>query len=1088
MSNSFWNFVSRLVAGTTARADDVNANFDGVAAGFTLVETSILSGITVSNETGVTDIAASAANRALKVISFDASGDVIASETVGAWTGDHPEASGTAFQARDICKDAAGSLGQDNIYICSTAHTSTSGGLTADTANWDLLIDVEQTAAYATAAQVSAVAAAASYDSFDDRYLGAKASAPTLDNDGDALITGALYFNSTVDKMYVRTSGAAWIFSGSIAADVDIVDAGGYITATEVEAALQEIAVDTRWISVTQAVDLDTMETNNTANTSKLAGIESGATADQSNAEIRTAVEAATDSNVFTDADHTKLNGIETAATADQSNAEIKTAYELNADTNEFSDAEQTKLAGIEAAADVTDTTNVTAAGALMDSEVDADIKTLSLPATTTITAFAATVLDDTTAAAARATLDVDQAGTGGMTNAEVKTAYEANANTNEFSDAEQTKLGTVESSADVTDTANVTSAGALMDSEVDADLKTLVLPALTTISVWGATLIDDAAAANGRSTLGLVIGTDVQAYSAVLQATTASFTTADNTKIDGIEAGADVTDVTNVTAAGALMDSEVDADIKTLSLPASTTISAFGKTLVDDAAASNARTTLGVVIGTNVQAYALVLQNTTASFLIADETKLDSVETGANVTDTANVTSAGALMDSEVDADLKTLVLPSNTTISTFGKSLIDDATAAAARTTLDVDQAGTPNYTHPNHSGQVTSTGDGATALAAAAISAQTDIGAGIIGTDEMLINDGPSLRRTDVSRIATYVSANLGVNSVDSDQYVDRSIDAVHIATGTITSNELGANSVDSSELVNGSVDVAHMAANSVDSAQYVDRSIDAVHIATGVITANELAANSVDSSELVNGSVDNSHMAANSVDSAQYVNGSIDGAHLANDAITGQTDIGAALADADVFMVSDNATALRKTVCSRIYTYIAAKMVAAAHTWAADQTFGGAIIGAAGNEVDSGLFAIKASDESVTSSTTLQDDDDLTVTLEANSTYAIEFHIIAYSASAGVNFQWKFEAPSGIFSGQSSEQTGNYYFDTYSPAISLTVALNSEDLNIFRITAATAGTGGAFKLTWAQNSSSTWAMIVKADSWVRAIKLA
>tara|TARA_R100000353_G_scaffold3401_2_gene5283 strand:- start:1030 stop:3798 length:2769 start_codon:yes stop_codon:yes gene_type:complete len=83
----------------------------------------------------------------------------------------------------------------------------------------------------------------------------------------------------------------------------------------------------------------------------KLDTIESGATADQTNAEIRAAVEAASDSNVFTDADHTKLNGIETGATADQTNAEIKTAYEANANTNEFSDAEQSKLAGIETAA-----------------------------------------------------------------------------------------------------------------------------------------------------------------------------------------------------------------------------------------------------------------------------------------------------------------------------------------------------------------------------------------------------------------------------------------------------------------------------------------------------------------------------------------------------------------------------------------------------------------------------------------------------------------------------------------------------------------------------------------------------------------
>lgn len=69
---------------------------------------------------------------------------------------------------------------------------------------------------------------------------------------------------------------------------------------------------------------------------------------------------------------------------------------------------------------------------------------------------------------------------------------------------------------------------------------------------------------------------------------------TADGTKLDGIEAGADVTDTANVTAAGALMDSEVDADIKTLSLPANTTISAFGASLVDDATAGDARTTLG--------------------------------------------------------------------------------------------------------------------------------------------------------------------------------------------------------------------------------------------------------------------------------------------------------------------------------------------------------------------------------------------------------------------------------------------------------------------------------------------------------------
>lgn len=75
-----------------------------------------------------------------------------------------------------------------------------------------------------------------------------------------------------------------------------------------------------------------------------------------------------------------------------------------------------------------------------------------------------------------------------------------------------------------------------------------------------------------------------------------------------------------------------LDADLATFSVPASTTISAFGATLVDDANAAAAIATLGL------------------------------------------------------DADLATFALPANTTISTFGASLIDDANAAAARTTLGV------------------------------------------------------------------------------------------------------------------------------------------------------------------------------------------------------------------------------------------------------------------------------------------------------------------------------------------------------------------------------------------------------------------
>jgi hypothetical protein len=87
------------------------------------------------------------------------------------------------------------------------------------------------------------------------------------------------------------------------------------------------------------------------AEKAKLAGVEAGATADQTAAEIKTAYESNPDTNAFTDAEKTKLAGVEAGATADQTAAEIKTAYESNPDTNAFTDAEQTKLAGIEAGA-----------------------------------------------------------------------------------------------------------------------------------------------------------------------------------------------------------------------------------------------------------------------------------------------------------------------------------------------------------------------------------------------------------------------------------------------------------------------------------------------------------------------------------------------------------------------------------------------------------------------------------------------------------------------------------------------------------------------------------------------------------------
>jgi hypothetical protein len=77
---------------------------------------------------------------------------------------------------------------------------------------------VDTVAGSATAAAASAAAAAASYDSFDDRYLGAKSTAPSVDNDGNALVTGALYWNTSSNLMFVW-SGSSW---GSISSSAEI--------------------------------------------------------------------------------------------------------------------------------------------------------------------------------------------------------------------------------------------------------------------------------------------------------------------------------------------------------------------------------------------------------------------------------------------------------------------------------------------------------------------------------------------------------------------------------------------------------------------------------------------------------------------------------------------------------------------------------------------------------------------------------------------------------------------------------------------------------------------------------------------------
>ncbi len=206
-----------------------------------------------------TEFTNSATDRAGKVLGFDSSGELNVTAEIGANKGDW--SAGTAYVVRDIVKDTS----TNNIFMINTAHTSSgSQPLTtnANASKYDLLVDAatattqaSNAATSATAAASSATAAASSAssastqasnastsasnaatsatsaetaktaaetaqaaaetaaDNFDDTYLGAKSSDPSVDNDGDALTTGDLYFNTSTNKLRV--------FNGSAFVEID---------------------------------------------------------------------------------------------------------------------------------------------------------------------------------------------------------------------------------------------------------------------------------------------------------------------------------------------------------------------------------------------------------------------------------------------------------------------------------------------------------------------------------------------------------------------------------------------------------------------------------------------------------------------------------------------------------------------------------------------------------------------------------------------------------------------------------------------------------------------------------------------------
>jgi len=188
-----------------------------------------------------TEFTVGATDRANKILAFDSSGEISVTQELGTYKGTDATVTTEAYNVRDIIKSTT-SAQLNNVYICIA--DAVVGDSLTDTDHFELLVDAVSAATSATAAASSATAAAssatasansatasansatasassasaastsetnaaASFDSFDDRYLGAKSSDPSVDNDGNALLTGALYFNSS-DNVMKNYTGSAW--------------------------------------------------------------------------------------------------------------------------------------------------------------------------------------------------------------------------------------------------------------------------------------------------------------------------------------------------------------------------------------------------------------------------------------------------------------------------------------------------------------------------------------------------------------------------------------------------------------------------------------------------------------------------------------------------------------------------------------------------------------------------------------------------------------------------------------------------------------------------------------------------------------
>jgi hypothetical protein len=184
---------------------------------------SAASGSASAAATSASNAATSASNSASSATA-SASSASAASTSASNAAGSASAAATSASQASTSASNAASSASTATTQANNAATSATNAANSATAAATSATnaansataaaTSASNAAGSATSAANSASAAADTYDQFDDRYLGAKASNPATDNDGDPLITGALYFNTVANEMRVY-DGAIWKAAGA---------------------------------------------------------------------------------------------------------------------------------------------------------------------------------------------------------------------------------------------------------------------------------------------------------------------------------------------------------------------------------------------------------------------------------------------------------------------------------------------------------------------------------------------------------------------------------------------------------------------------------------------------------------------------------------------------------------------------------------------------------------------------------------------------------------------------------------------------------------------------------------------------------